>query len=73
MSDLEFYGWTVALHHRTTRGEGARHTERVGVWLRRNADCLVLGISDDWIAVGFRPTAEQASELLDRFQDDLER
>jgi hypothetical protein len=69
----QIHGWFVALHHRTNRGEHARHTEPVGLWLRRNAELLSQGGCNDWIAVGIAPTSGEASHLLDTFEGDMER
>jgi hypothetical protein len=73
MTVPEVHTWFIALHHRTNRGDYARHVEVVGVWLRGNAERLLRGESDDWIAVGIAPTNLAATELIDRFQEDMER
>jgi hypothetical protein len=73
MSIPEFHEWRVALHHRETRGEFARKTESVGAWLRSNARCVTDGTPQDWIAVGIVPSQREASELLDRFQEEMSR
>lgn len=73
MNVSEIHGWYIALHHRTNRGDCARHTESVGAWLRKNAECLLRGVPDDWIAVGIAPTPAEASALLDQFQEDMDR
>jgi hypothetical protein len=69
----EIHGCYVALHHRTERGDGARHVEEVGAWLSNNANSFFREVADDWIAIGIAPTNVQASKLLDAFQAELDQ
>ncbi len=73
VSVSDIHGWFVALHHCETRGEFARKTEPLGLWLRDNARCVAERIPATWIVVGIVPTSEEASVLLDRFQAEMDR
>lgn len=69
MSATPFLKWFVALHHSTNTGDGARHVETVERWLCQNAQAYRRGIQDDWVVVGIAPTNSEASEILDRYQN----